>query len=55
MRKENLKFITFRMSIKIARLYSARTYLKYFSLTGEGVNNIFKAAIRATLLIINRE
>lgn len=54
-RKENLKFITSGMGAEIAGLYGARTYLECSSLTGEGVDDVFEAATRAALLIVNGE
>jgi Rho family protein len=54
-RKESLKFVTSREGAEIAGLYGARTYLECSSLTGEGVDNVFKVATRAALLTVKGE
>jgi len=51
MRKRSTPFITPQEAETIARQIGARRYLECSALTGEGVDDVFEVATRASLLI----
>lgn len=50
MRKKSLRFIVPDVAQQVAREIGARKYLECSALTGEGVDDVFEAATRASLL-----
>ncbi|KAK9463611.1 P-loop containing nucleoside triphosphate hydrolase protein [Lipomyces oligophaga] len=55
MRKANRRFISPSEAELVARQVGARKYLECSALTGEGVDNVFEAATRASLLVGQRQ
>ncbi|KAK4205155.1 P-loop containing nucleoside triphosphate hydrolase protein [Triangularia verruculosa] len=54
MRKKSLKFLTTSEGEHAAKEIGARKYLECSSLTGEGVDDVFEAATRASLLMFEK-
>lgn len=54
MRKKSMHFVGTREATEIAHEIGARKYLECSSLTGEGVDDVFEAATRNALLIIEK-
>ncbi|KAK9476805.1 P-loop containing nucleoside triphosphate hydrolase protein [Lipomyces japonicus] len=55
MRKRSQKFVSPSEAEYVARQVGARKYLECSALTGEGVDNVFEAATRASLLVDQRD
>ncbi|KAK9378139.1 small GTPase superfamily [Kockiozyma suomiensis] len=54
-RKRSQRFVTQQEAEIVARQVGARKYLECSALTGEGVDNVFEAATRASLLVGQRQ
>lgn len=54
MRKRSTPFVSPQEADAIAREIGARRYLECSALTGEGVDDVFEVATRASLLINNQ-
>ncbi|KAK7207632.1 putative GTP binding protein [Myxozyma melibiosi] len=54
-RKRSQRFVTPQEAELVARQVGARKYLECSALTGEGVDNVFEAATRASLLVGERQ
>ncbi|KAK3100849.1 Rho GTPase, partial [Teratosphaeriaceae sp. CCFEE 6253] len=55
MRKKSEKFLTFDEGEDVRRRIGAKKYLECSSLTGEGVDDVFEAATRQSLLSGDRK
>ncbi|KAF7188727.1 GTP-binding protein rho2 [Pseudocercospora fuligena] len=55
MRKRSEKFLTFEEGEEVRKRMSAKKYLECSSLTGEGVDDVFEAATRQSLLSGDRK
>lgn len=53
MRKRSTPFVSYEEAELTAREIGARRYLECSALTGEGVDDIFEVATRASLLVNN--
>ncbi len=54
MRKKSLRFVTPADGEHVAKDIGARKYLECSSLSGEGVDDVFEAATRASLLMFEK-
>ncbi len=54
MRKKSLRFVTSADGEHVAKDIGARKYLECSSLSGEGVDDVFEAATRASLLMFEK-
>ncbi|KAJ8099168.1 P-loop containing nucleoside triphosphate hydrolase protein [Lipomyces tetrasporus] len=55
LRRRSQRFVTPAEAELVARQVGARKYLECSALTGEGVDNVFEAATRASLLVGQRQ
>lgn len=54
MRKKSLRFVSPQDGESMAKEIGARKYLECSSLSGEGVDDVFEAATRASLLMFEK-